>query len=202
MHPLLSFCFSLSLSLCLRLQTVLNVGHSVWKLLSLSFSLPIHSFQCFLSLSLPFLHWGCDFSGLGAGCGIARLAGYRCTGYDLYCIWRVQNLHNHKAPLHLYPGRRAEGFHHFISTSTQVETEHSQSPRGQLLQECFQRREGSNLWHRSCLLTAIQNTTHGTLHVSSLPKSTTWVQISFSFFPLFVCLFFGVQVELCIFLLK
>lgn len=139
----------------------------------LSHSLPHHSFIPLFSaspsppLGLRFLRAGCRL--LDSSPGWIPLD----TGYDLYCIRRVQNLHNHKAWLQLYPGMRAGDFHRFISSSTQVDAEHSQSPRGQLLQECFQRRTGRNLWHHSCFLTPIQKKTIGTLHVRSLPKSTT-----------------------------
>lgn len=69
---------------CLEAPLFLSLTHSLS---------PFFSFHCFLPLFL--LHWGCGFAGLCAGCWTAPLAGYRCFGYDLYCIWRLLNLHNH-----------------------------------------------------------------------------------------------------------
>lgn len=110
--PYIALVLSVSFSPSPFNSRLLNVGHSVWKLpspfsLSISRSLFVsHSVHRFLPLLL--LHRGCNLSGLGAGCRIACLAGYRCTGYDLYCIWRVEDLHNYKARPHLYPGISGE----------------------------------------------------------------------------------------------
>ena len=151
-HPL-AFCF------CWRSVCILSFSPS----LSLTLSLTPDSVECrspcleaLLSLSLPhqsFIHSiVLCLSSLSPPLGLAispgwvpvagQLAWLDTAGLDMIYIayGELQNLHNHKARLHLYPGMRAGDFHRFISSSMKVGTEHSQSSKGQLLQECFQRR--------------------------------------------------------------
>lgn len=75
----------LSFLLCLWLQTVSNLGHTVWKLVS-RLSSP----------SLSFIHSVCHC--FSVGCWRASLVGRRCFGYDLYQIWRMQDLAQLQGP--------------------------------------------------------------------------------------------------------
>ena len=84
----LSITPSLPLSLSCWLQTVLNVGHPVWKLPSLCLSLSPSAFiQSTVFLPLLLLLWGCDFSGLGAG-----LLDSSPGWIPLYWIWFILHI--------------------------------------------------------------------------------------------------------------